>query len=69
MIPNLKVEPFNFTLTVPLQKYFNYVDHSKNIGGGTMPDYTIKKTIDEIIKGEDKELNFAIELIGSTTKK
>lgn len=32
MIPDSKMQPFNFTLSVPLQKYFNYVDTSKNIG-------------------------------------
>lgn len=69
MIPNAKVEPFNFTLTVPLQKYFNYVDTSKNIDRGTIPDYAITNTIAEILKGEDNELNFAIELIGKKTKK
>ncbi len=66
MIPDSKIQPFNFTLTVPLQKYFNYVDTSKNIGRGTMPDYPINLTIDDILKGNDKELKTTIDLIKTT---
>jgi hypothetical protein len=68
MMPETKVPPFNFTLTVPLQKYFNYVDASKNIGRGTMPDYPITITIDDIINGNDKALNFAFGLIKNGSK-
>lgn len=65
MIPNSKVQPFDFTLTVPLQKYFNSVDTLKNIGRGTMPDYAINMTINDILKGNDKELQKTIDLIKS----
>lgn len=68
MLPETKVVPFNFILTVPLQKYFNYVDTTKNIGRGTMPDYIVNNTINDILKGEDKELQLAIELIKSDVK-
>ena len=64
MIPDSKVKPFDFTLSVPLQKYVNHVDRSMNIGRGTMPDYVINRTIDDLLKGEDLELNLANELIG-----
>jgi hypothetical protein len=63
MIPETKVDPFNFTLTVPLQKFYNYVDTSKNIGRGTMPDYTLNPTIEDVLKGNDMEMAFAIDLI------
>ncbi|MEP6711506.1 MAG: S41 family peptidase [Ferruginibacter sp.] len=68
MIPDSKVQPFDFTLTVPLQKYFNYVDTSKNIGRGTIPDYPVNMTSDEVLKGEDKELQTTIDLIKSGSK-
>jgi Peptidase family S41 len=68
MIPDSKVQPFDFTLTVPLQKYFNSVDTSKNIGRGTMPDYAVNLTITDILKGSDKELQTTIDLIKSGSK-
>ena len=68
MIPSSKVQPFDFTLTVPLQKYFNAVDTSKNIGRGTMPDYAVNITINDILKGSDKELQTTIDLIKSGLK-
>lgn len=68
MIPDSKVQPFDFTLTTPLQKYFNYVDTSKNIGRGTMPDYPVNTTINDILKGEDKELQLTIDLIKSGSR-
>ncbi len=63
MMPETKLQPFNFNVTVPLHEYFNYVDISKNVGRGTMPDYAINLTIDDILKGEDKELNYTVDLI------
>ena len=63
MIPETNVDPFDFTLTVPLQKFYNYVDTSKNIGRGTMPDYPINMTMEDVLKGEDMEMAFAIDLI------
>ncbi len=64
MIPDIQIKPFDFTLSVPLQKYVNYVDRSKNIGRGTMPDYVINRTIEDLLEGKDLELNLAIDLIG-----
>jgi len=63
MIPETKVDPFDFVLTVPLQKFYNYVDTSKNIGRGTTPDYPINMTIEDVLKGKDLEMSLAIELI------
>ena len=68
MIPDSKVQPFDFTLTVPLQKYFNSVDILKNIGRGTMPDHAVNMTINEILKGEDKDLQTTLDLIKSGLK-
>jgi C-terminal processing protease CtpA/Prc len=63
MIPETKVDPFGFKLTVPLQKFYNYVDTSKNIGRGTMPDHPLSMTIEDILKGDDMEMAFAVDLI------
>lgn len=68
MIPKAKMQPFDFSLTVPLQKYFNYVDSSKNIGRGTMPDYPVNLTMNDILKGEDKEIQSAIDLVKNNSK-
>ncbi|MFI5156123.1 MAG: S41 family peptidase [Chitinophagales bacterium] len=68
MIPETKILPFNFTLTVPLQEYFNAVDTSKNIGRGTMPDFPVHLTANERITGEDKSLGLALELIKANTR-
>ena len=68
MIPDSKMQPFNFTLSVPLQKYFNFVDTSKNIARRTMPDYSINITIGDILNGEDKELKTAMCLIQNNLK-
>ncbi|HEY2349412.1 MAG TPA: S41 family peptidase [Puia sp.] len=63
MIPQTKVDPFGFELTVPLQKFYNYVDSTKDIGRGTMPDYPVNLTIQEILNGNDAEMKFVIDLI------
>ena len=68
MMPRAKVEPFDFSITVPLQKYVNYVDTSKNFGRGTIPDHIVDITINDILKGEDKELQTAIDLIKINSK-
>jgi hypothetical protein len=63
MIPETRVDLFDFNLSVPLQKFYNYVDTSKNIGRGTMPDHPINPRIQDILKGDDIEMAFAIDLI------
>ena len=68
MMPEAKMLPFDFTLSVPLQKYFNYVDTSRNIGRGTMPDHPVNFTINDILKGGDKELQFAIALVQNSSR-
>jgi hypothetical protein len=68
MMPETKVLPFNFTVTVPLQKYHNAVDTSKNIGRGTMPDYPTNMTIDDVLNGKDESLTFAFDLIRNNSK-
>jgi hypothetical protein len=63
MIPDMKITPFDFTLSVPLQAYFNFVDYSKNRTSGTKPDYPVNPTIEDLIIGKDQSLEKANDLI------
>ena len=63
MMPETKMEPFHFTLSVPLQKYYNAVDLSNHNGRGIIPDYPIDPGIKEILEGKDLEMNRAFDLI------
>jgi hypothetical protein len=69
IIPKTMVTPFSFSIGVPLQKYVNHVDPSKNKGRGTLPDQPVSIGPDELIKGEDRELSYTLELIMQQTKK
>jgi hypothetical protein len=68
IMPSTKWQPFNFKLTVPLQKYVNYVDTSKNFGRGTIPEYPVIAGIDELLKAEDSALTIALDLIKISKK-
>jgi hypothetical protein len=63
IMPATKWLPFNFRLTVPLQKYVNFVDTSKNFGRGTMPEYPVSYGIDDLLKTDDKALMISFDLI------
>ena len=63
MMPETHIEPFHFTLTVPLQKYYNAVDLSHHDGRGVMPDFPVYPEIQEIMEGKDLEMNQALHLI------
>jgi hypothetical protein len=58
VLPNSKIR-----VTIPLVKTTNAVAFTK--GRGVEPDYHITPKIDDIIKGIDTELNFALGLIPS----
>lgn len=62
MIPETKI-PAGLIVTIPLQKYTNAVDLTKNFGHGTMPDYEITPTFNDWISGRDIEMEFLWELI------
>ncbi|GGG58545.1 S41 family peptidase [Epilithonimonas arachidiradicis] len=63
MMPESAVQPFGFTLSVPLQKYVNAVDPNKNFGHGTIPDHEIATTFENWINKQDVELDYTIQLI------
>lgn len=69
LMPESVLLPFNFSVTVPLQKYVNYVDASKNIGRGTIPDYLIDFSLKDIIEKKDKTKDFVIDLINQNNLK
>lgn len=68
IMPGVNLRPTKMVLTVPLQEYFTAVDPKINFGQGTMPDYPAKTGIDEIVKGVDKPMEIAIELIIKASK-
>jgi hypothetical protein len=57
MLPNTHI-----SITVPLTKTVNAVTYTK--GRGVIPDYWIEPAIEDLLHGEDTELNFALKLIG-----
>lgn len=63
MMPESVVHPFGFTVSVPLQKYINAVDLSKNFGRGTIPDHQIATPFEDFINKRDVELDYTIQLI------
>ena len=62
MMPTISIQP-NLTMTIPLQKYTNAVDTSKNIGRGAMPDYPIVLTLDDWMNENDIHIEYAKRLI------
>lgn len=58
VLPNTKIR-----VAIPLIKTTNAVGFTK--GKGVYPDYDITPKIDDILKGIDTELNFALSLISS----
>lgn len=63
LMPKSVVEPFKFFITIPLQKYVNKVDASKNKGRGTIPDHPIPLNVNDLNGNSDKVKDFAIGLI------
>jgi C-terminal processing protease CtpA/Prc len=55
--------PTGLIITIPLQKYTNAVDLTKNFGHGTKPDYEIIPTFDDWTHKKDIELEFIHQLI------
>ncbi len=50
-------------ITVPLNKYINAVDPTKNIGRGTIPDYPVTISLEDWMSKEDVVKAFAFDLI------
>ncbi len=62
MMPKTEI-PTGLQVTIPLQKYTNAVDLTKNFGHGTKPDYEIVPTFDNWVNKKDIELEFIFKLI------
>jgi len=58
LLPNTKIR-----ITIPLLKKSHHVNYEK--GRGVIPDYDVIPKIEDILKGEDTELNFTLDLIAS----
>lgn len=53
----------NLIITTPMQKYVNFVDLNKNFGRGTMPDFKVKRTLENRILKKDAELEFVKKIL------
>jgi hypothetical protein len=62
MMPTMNIRP-NLTMTIPLQKYTNAVDPTKNVGRGTIPDYPLPLTLDDWIHKIDTQIEYVKQLI------
>jgi hypothetical protein len=62
MMPTAEI-PTGLRVTVPLQKYINAVDLSKNFGRGTIPDLEVTPTFDDWVNKKDTEMELVLELI------
>lgn len=65
IMPGENLRPSKMVLTIPLQQYFTAVDAGMNFGRGTLPDYPVTMTIDELTSGIDKPMKVAMDLIRS----
>lgn len=63
IMPGVNLKPSKMVLTLPLQKYVTAVDPSVNYGRGTIPDYTVTPTVQDIVQGTDRQMNVAMDLI------
>ena len=57
-LPNSKIH-----VRIPLIYYQNAVKESNQKGRGTIPDYPVQRSIEDIMNGVDRELEFALNLI------
>jgi len=55
--------PTGLRVTVPLQKYTNAVDQTKNFGHGTRPDHLVVPTFHEWMARKDVEMEYVMKLI------
>ena len=55
--------PIGLLVTVPLQRYTNAVDLTRNFGHGTIPDFEVTPTFENWINQKDVEMEFALQLI------
>jgi C-terminal processing protease CtpA/Prc len=64
MMPRTTI-PTGLVIRVPLQKYTNAVDLTKNFGRGTIPDRQVTPTLDNWIRKADPEMELALRLAGA----
>lgn len=57
-LPNTKIK-----IRIPIAKYTTNVKPISDIGRGTIPDYHVEPSIQDLIKGIDTEMNFTLDLI------
>ncbi|MFI0430925.1 S41 family peptidase [Mariniflexile sp. HMF6888] len=68
MMPEVSI-PTGLRLTIPLQKYTNAVDLTKNFGSGTIPDHIVAPDLKDWIEKKDVEMEYTLELINKERAK
>lgn len=68
MMPESDMKPSGLVVTIPLQKYYTAVDSTLYAGKGTIPDYPVTYSPQELINGKDKEMALAEDLIRKPSK-
>lgn len=64
MMPSFVI-PTGIRVTMPLQKYTNAVDLTKNFGRGTIPDHQVEPDFEDWLLERDVEMEFVMQLIGN----
>lgn len=62
MMPGF-ILPSGLRVTMPLQKYTNAVDLTKNFGSGTIPDHIVEQEFKDWVNGNDMEMEYVLNLI------
>ena len=68
MMPESELKPSGMVVTIPLQKYYTAVDSTLYHGKGTLPDYPVSYTPQELVNDKDKEMALAEALIRKPSK-
>jgi hypothetical protein len=68
MMPRHRL-PVGLIVSVPLMKYTTAVDLAGNAGRGTIPHYTVTRSVSDWIENQDVEMQFVLQLINGKSKK
>lgn len=63
MLPEVTLSPVPLRAVIPLQLYVNAVDMSLNKGRGTMPDYPVQASVQDVLAGKDVVMEKAMQVI------
>lgn len=61
---DMALQNTNLVMEIPIEKWVRIIPNYPHKNGGIVPHHKIKNSIADELKGEDKVLNFVLELIG-----